>query len=113
MKRIRSLISASAIAAVTALPVFAQETPTGNERAVQIAQDAGACSSAGGIVRATFDSPTLVRVGCAGSGAGALEGGLGTTAALGGTIAAVVLIGLASDGSDTTTTTTTTTGSTN
>ncbi|MFO8127882.1 hypothetical protein [Yoonia sp.] len=117
MKKIQTLISAGAVAAVTALPVFAQQanyttTRMGDESAEQIAQRVGACGEAG-ITAANFDTDELIRVRCAG-GAGGLEGGLGTGAAIGGAIAAVALIGLASDGSDTTTTTTTTTtGTTN
>lgn len=119
MKKIQTLISAGAVAAVTALPVFAQQTAAqyttnrmGNETAMDIAQRVGACSESR-IATASFDSDSLIRVTCA--GAGGLDGGLSTGAAIGGAVAAVALIGLSSDGSGstTTTTTTTTTGTTN
>jgi hypothetical protein len=121
MKKIQTLISAGAVAAVTAFPVFAQQATAqyttnrmGNETAMSIAQRVGACSDAG-IAAADFDSDSLIRVTCADRDAGGLEGGLGTGAAIGGALAAVALISLASDGSGstTTTTTTTTTGTTN
>jgi hypothetical protein len=114
MKRIQTLISVSAVAAVTALPVFAQQadytmTRMGNESAEQIAQRVGACGEAG-FTAANFETDALIRVTCVDG----MAGGLRTGAAIGGALAAVALVGLASDGSgSTTTTTTTTTGTTN
>jgi len=120
MKQIHALISAAAIAAVTALPVFAQQTPQytttlrAGDSALSIAQRVGACGQSD-IGSASFDTDSLVRVTCRGGGmAGAegLSGGLGAAAA---GIGAVALIALAadSDGSGSTTTTTTTTTGTN
>lgn len=123
MKKIQTLISTSAVAAVTALPVFADQvtpeyttTRIGTETAMGIAQRVGACGESG-IEAADFETDDLIRVTCVGrGGAGGLEGGLASAAAAGGALAAITLIGLASDGSGsttTTTTTTTTTGTTN
>jgi hypothetical protein len=113
MKRIQTLISVSAVAAVTALPVFADRatpeyrtTRMGDETATDIAQRVGTCGEAG-FTAADFESDSLIRVTCSG-----LDGGLRTGAAIGGAMAAIALIGLASDGSGSTTTTTTTTTTT-
>jgi len=116
MKRMQTLISVGAVAAVTALPVFAQQAEyttsrVGNESAEQIANRVGACGQAG-IDAASFDTDNLIRVECAsGSASGAqLEGGLATGAAIAGGVAAIALIGLASDDSGSTTSTPSTPG---
>ena len=116
MKRIQALISATAIAAVTAVPVLAQQGTTriGGETALQMAERIDACNGSR-IVDANFvqsdtqpmtkysSGETQLRVTCVDGVAGGL--GSGGALALGLGVVALIAVAAAS-GSDSSSSTT-------
>lgn len=98
MKKIQTLISASAIAAVTALPVFAQQATArmANETALEMAQRIDACEGSG-VADADFvQEGTRLRVTCVDG----VSGGLGTGGAIALGVGVVALIAIVASDSD-------------
>jgi hypothetical protein len=116
MTKFGSLLLASAVAAVSALPATSQQAfaRLAGESATEMAQRIGACQGGAGIASANFENDgALLRVTCAGGafapGAGAgggLAGGLGAGAIAAGVVAVAGIAAAASGGGSSSTTTT-------